>query len=152
MISVGRTKLRVDDVRRAVQVAMRVKREDIMCPLRHRRFAWPRQLVMTLAHELGCASTTKIGMIFQKDHTTVLHARQAVKARAEASKPYQQDIDAIRLSLLVYKAQIRQAEWPWPKYPAEPRQRRTSAFTHEPAPAEAFAIDAPMPSALARAA
>lgn len=50
---------------------------------REPRIVQPRQVAMALCRELPGASLPRIGRIFRRDHTTVLHACRAVAARMD---------------------------------------------------------------------
>jgi hypothetical protein len=55
-----------------------------------------RQVAMYLACELTHHSIAEVGRRFKKDHTTVLHALKAVKARAEKNDQLAFDISLLR--------------------------------------------------------
>jgi Bacterial dnaA protein helix-turn-helix len=50
----------------------RVSREDLLGPVRERRFAHPRRMAMALAHDVLDRSTTQLGRYFDRDHSTVV--------------------------------------------------------------------------------
>lgn len=178
---IARTKLRIEDCRRAVQIRYLVLKAEMLSPSRYRRVAWPRQMAFTLALELTTASTTRIGRYFGgRDHTTVLWGSRAVRARFETKPGYEEDYENLRLTLAVYAAQIAQAGWEEIDCQAKagveaectrpeghavepvsrPAARRRAATTPENgrdgverhAPSSAFVPGEPGPSALGRAA
>lgn len=53
---------------------------------RAREFAWPRQIAMWLSCEALPVSLPMIGRSFNRDHSTVLHARNHIR-RLRASNP-----------------------------------------------------------------
>ena len=69
----------------------KVQRLHILSPRRARYIAWPRQAAMFLAHELTAKSYPQIGMVFDRDHTTVLSAIYRVKLRVD---PHSHKYDA----------------------------------------------------------
>ena len=70
---------------------------------RLRQFAHPRQEAMAALVRSGRYSTPAIGRMFDRDHTTVLHANKAVKKRQAASKI----VDA-RVNDLICAAKVQQ--------------------------------------------
>lgn len=58
--------------------------------------AHPRQVAMYLASELTRHSIAEIGRRFKRDHTTVLHAIRAVKARSEIDDQEAFDVSLLR--------------------------------------------------------
>lgn len=57
--------------------------EELLGNQRCRRIAWPRQMAMWLCLRVTYASTVQVGDAFNRDHTTVMHAREAVKRRLD---------------------------------------------------------------------
>lgn len=53
--------------------------EQLTCPDRSRHLAGPRQIAMFLCRELTDLSLLKIGDLFHRDHTTVIHGVRKVK-------------------------------------------------------------------------
>lgn len=52
---------------------------DLRGPSRKAKYAWPRQIAMTLCREIGDRSFPDIGEFFGgRDHTTILHGKRAV--------------------------------------------------------------------------
>lgn len=64
-----------------------------------REFAWERQVAMYLCRELTGKSLPVIGRLFDRDHTTVIHACRHV-AKVIAGDPHKRaDVEALRLAL-----------------------------------------------------
>ncbi len=59
---------------------------EFVSELRTRRISRPRQFAMHLAREMTDASLPRIGKLFGRDHTTVLHAQRFVR-KALANEP-----------------------------------------------------------------
>ncbi len=57
--------------------------EDINSKKKSNSIAWPRQVAMYIASELTTLPVTEIGREFNRDHTTILHAKQKVKEEIE---------------------------------------------------------------------
>jgi hypothetical protein len=63
---------------------------------RQRDISHARQIAMFLSSELTRHSIAEIGRRFKKDHTTVLHACKAVKARMETDAETLLDVEVLR--------------------------------------------------------
>ena len=63
---------------------------------RGRNIARPRQIAMFLAHELTGKSLPDIGKLFNRDHTTVLHAIREVPKRMYADAEVLLDVEVLR--------------------------------------------------------
>lgn len=59
---------------------------DLKSASHARKFAWPRQEAMALTLATGRFSTTRVGQFYNRDHTTVIHARRAYEARVQAAR------------------------------------------------------------------
>ena len=83
-------------------VAAYYKLDPIVMRSQRRAFniAHPRQVAMYLASELTPKSLVVIGKQFGgRDHTTVIHAIKAVKARMEADPEVALDVELLRMRL-----------------------------------------------------
>ena len=69
-----------------VEKAYRVR--DVTVKDRHRPISEARQLAMFLCRELTTSSYPAIGDIFNRDHTTVLHAARVHTKRLAGNKRY----------------------------------------------------------------
>ena len=67
---------------RIVAKAAQITVEDILSHKRARKYSVPRQFIMFMAAQMGF-STTRIGAILNRDHSTVIHGIRAEKARRE---------------------------------------------------------------------
>lgn len=79
----GETKwpVTVRDIARAASRVFDVSMIDLVSARRTTRIVLPRQIAMYLAREMTPASLPQIGRLFgNKDHTTVLHGWQKIKA------------------------------------------------------------------------
>lgn len=56
--------------------------EEIISPTRLRIISLPRQVAMYKLHQLGF-SLVEIGIIFKKDHTTVIHAVRKIEEQKD---------------------------------------------------------------------
>lgn len=62
----------------------RVSVKDLLGESRAHNIARPRQEAMALMYATGKYSLPRIGAVFNRDHTTVLHACRIAKERAQA--------------------------------------------------------------------
>jgi chromosomal replication initiation ATPase DnaA len=69
--------------------------------VRHREAqqVWPRQVAMFLAREVLKYSLHEIGRAFRRDHGTIMHASEAVRARMLTSKRDYDFVTALRTEL-----------------------------------------------------
>jgi hypothetical protein len=77
-----------EDLRRAIEHIVTsvfgVSRDDLWYTSRGvARVALARQTAMYLAHVVGCVSMTDVGVMFQRDRTTVAHACATVEDRRD---------------------------------------------------------------------
>ena len=72
-----------------------VRMEDFNAKKKTQSIAWPRQIAMYLATELTELSLPEIGREFNRDHSTVLHARDVVKDKIEADPFFSAEINQI---------------------------------------------------------
>lgn len=75
-----------DDVNRLIDAAEEVfgiRRNIMLSRLRMDAVVIPRQSAMALAYEFGYGSTVSLGMMFRRDHGTIIHAIRAVRNRAD---------------------------------------------------------------------
>lgn len=88
-------------VKERVGTFYHITRSELEGMNRERRFAWPRQVAMTLARELTSKSLPQIGAAFYRDHTTVLHAIQNVHYRTALNERLLAELDELRLALKI---------------------------------------------------
>lgn len=84
-------------IKQVVANHYRIPVDKMAEPTRLRRFAWPRQIAMTLAREFTGKSRAAIGRHFGgRDPTTVLAASRAVKRRAAANQQRREELAFLR--------------------------------------------------------
>lgn len=81
----------LDNIKRTVAEHYKVKVNDLLSKRRSRSIARPRQLAMLLAKELTNHSYPEIGVAFDRDHTTVLHACKKMKELLEEDRRIEED-------------------------------------------------------------
>ena len=73
----------ISQIKRVVCKYFKISVEDINSKKKSNSIAWPRQVAMYIASELTTLPVTEIGREFNRDHTTILHAKQKVKEEIE---------------------------------------------------------------------
>jgi chromosomal replication initiator protein len=63
---------------------------------REPRISHPRQVAMSLARELTKLSLPAIGRLFNRDHSTVIHAIKAVEKRAAVDPLLEMELEVLR--------------------------------------------------------
>jgi len=107
----------IAEIKKAVCARKGLTIAEIECACRARRFAYPRQVAMSLARELTGSSLPKIGRHFGKrDHTTVLWADRKVKRIAQANPDLEIALDQLRETIMQMVAE-RPAPPPLPPEP-----------------------------------
>ena len=69
----------ISKIKQVVCKHFKVSLEDLNSKKKNNSVAWPRQIAMYLATELTSLSLPEIGREFNRDHTTVIHAKEKVK-------------------------------------------------------------------------
>lgn len=69
----------VSKIKKVVCKHFNVNLEDLNSKKKSNSIAWPRQVAMYIATELTSLSLPEIGREFNRDHTTVIHAKEKVK-------------------------------------------------------------------------
>ena len=70
--------------------------EDLLSGKRERKFSRPRQVAMYLAAELTGQPGTEIGRRFNRDHTTVIHARRQIAKLLRSEPMLAHDVRLLR--------------------------------------------------------
>ena len=69
----------INQIKKIVCKYFNVSIEDLNSKKKNNSIAWPRQVSMYLATELTTLSLPEIGREFNRDHSTVIHAKEKVK-------------------------------------------------------------------------
>ena len=64
-----------------------VSKEDILSHSRKKEFALARHITMYLLHSIKGVSLTKLGKMFDRDHTSILYAAEKIKTLLERHDP-----------------------------------------------------------------
>ena len=89
----------VDDVQRLIVTEYHITAEDLLGKKRTRNIAYPRQIAMYLCRELTNLSLPRIGEIFDRDHSTVLHACEKITKDQEKDPAFARKIQELTSKL-----------------------------------------------------
>lgn len=89
----------VNTIKKVVGKHFNIKMEDFNSKRKTQSIAWPRQIAMYLANDLTDMSLPEIGREFNRDHTTVIHARDVVKDKIEQDPFFAAEINQIILDI-----------------------------------------------------
>ncbi|MGE5482162.1 MAG: chromosomal replication initiator protein DnaA [Bacteroidota bacterium] len=96
MLSNSPTRVTVAAIQKVVAEYFAVSLEELRGKRRSRSVAFPRQIAMYLARDLTDASLPQIGEEFGRDHTTVLHACEKVKAELTQDRSLQVHLQTLK--------------------------------------------------------
>lgn len=85
----------VNTIKKIVGKHFNIKMEDFNSKRKTQSVAWPRQIAMFLTTELTDLSTPEIGREFNRDHSTVVHARDLVKDKINTDPFFTAEINQI---------------------------------------------------------
>lgn len=72
-----------------------LEEKDITGRCRVRKYVWPRHLYCYLCYKYSKCSLTEIGMVLRRDHTTIIHSKQAVKNLYETEDEIREQVDLL---------------------------------------------------------
>lgn len=90
-----RLAVNVNAIKKVVGKHFKIDMEDFVSKRKTQSVAWPRQIAMFLATELTDLSLPEIGREFNRDHSTVVHARDLVKDKIKADPFFSAEINQI---------------------------------------------------------
>lgn len=91
--------INVNSIKKVVGKRFSIKMEDFNSKRKTQSVAWPRQIAMYLTTELTDLSLPEIGREFNRDHSTVVHARDVVKDKVEADPFFAAEINQLILDI-----------------------------------------------------
>jgi chromosomal replication initiator protein len=68
---------------------------EVLIKNRHRQYVYPRQIIMFLLRKHTDLSYMDIGELFNRDHTSVIHAKQAINDLLKSYPEIEQEIKQI---------------------------------------------------------
>jgi hypothetical protein len=83
------------DIETAVCSYFGIKRASLSSRNKCRAIAWPRFIVIHLARQRTKLSTTQLGNVFHRDHTSILHAERRAKELFQTHEKFRRDVEAI---------------------------------------------------------
>jgi len=91
-----RVSVDIDTIKNSVARQYKLDVEDFNSKKKSHSISWPRQIAMYLAHELTECSLPEIGRAFDRDHSTVVHARDQVKRKLESDPFFSAEINQMK--------------------------------------------------------
>jgi|GEM_PF-6450163 len=74
---------RAEEIRLVVSGLYHLQPDDLLSRSRRQNVSCARMVAITLAHRLTGLSTVAVGKLFERDHSTVIHALQVTARRAQ---------------------------------------------------------------------
>jgi chromosomal replication initiator protein len=100
MLVVGKDKsINVNAIKKIVGKHFNIRMEDFNSKRKTQSIAWPRQIAMFLTTDLTDLSLPEIGREFNRDHSTVVHARDIVKEKIDTDPFFAATINQIILDI-----------------------------------------------------
>ncbi len=89
----------VNTIKKIVAKHYNIRMEDFTSKRKTQSIAWPRQIAMFLATEITDLSLPEIGREFNRDHSTVLHARDLVRDKIQGDPFFAAEVNQIVLDV-----------------------------------------------------
>lgn len=99
LVSENDLSINVNSIKKMVGKHFNIRMEDFNSKRKTQSIAWPRQIAMFLTTELTDLSLPEIGREFNRDHSTVVHARDLVKEKVETDPFFAAEINQIILDI-----------------------------------------------------
>ncbi len=90
-----RLAVNVNAIKKVVGKHFKIDMDDFTSKRKTQSVAWPRQIAMFLSTELTNMSLPEIGREFNRDHSTVVHARDLIKEKIKADPFFSAEINQI---------------------------------------------------------
>ena len=91
--------INVNLIKKVVGKHFKINMEDFNSKRKTQSITWPRQIAMYLATELTDLSLPEIGREFNRDHSTVVHARDLIKEKIDTDPFFTAEINQIILDI-----------------------------------------------------
>jgi len=95
LVDQDHTFVNVAAIKKVVGKHFSVKMEDFNSKKKNQTIAWPRQIAMYLATTMTDLSLPEIGREFNRDHSTVVHARDLIKDKINTDPFFTAEINQI---------------------------------------------------------
>ena len=99
LVTENNLSINVNVIKKIVGKHYNIRMEDFNSKRKTQSVAWPRQIAMFLTTELTDLSLPEIGREFNRDHSTVVHARDLVKNKIETDPFFAAEINQIILEI-----------------------------------------------------
>jgi chromosomal replication initiator protein len=86
----------VDIVKEEVCKWYNIKPNVLFSRQRPEHIAWPRQVAMVLSAEFSAINLVKLGIMFQRDHGTIIHAMKRFADRCDTEPRVMETIAGLR--------------------------------------------------------
>lgn len=86
---------RVSKIQKLISETYRIGRMELLGHRRNKSSAFPRQIAMYLCTKLTILSLPTIGRLFDRDHTTILHARNKIERMRQTDAKLNAEIEAL---------------------------------------------------------
>lgn len=93
-------KPRISEVQRAVCAVFGIPKSDLVGQCRERKFARPRQIAMYLSRKMCGQGYIRLGLEFDRDHTTVICGHERITELLADGIVSQEQLDACRVLAL----------------------------------------------------
>ena len=87
--------INVDSIKKIVGAHFKIEMSDFISKKKTQAISWPRQVAMFLANDLTDMSLPEIGRAFNRDHSTVVHARDQIKKEIKENPFFAAEINQI---------------------------------------------------------
>ena len=95
LITGNEKNININTIKKVVGKRFNIKMEDFNSKRKTQSVAWPRQIAMFLTTDLTDLSLPEIGREFNRDHSTVVHARDLVKETIEKDPFFAAEINQL---------------------------------------------------------
>lgn len=85
----------IDNIKKIVASHFKIEINDFVSKKKNQAISWPRQIAMYIANDLTDMSLPEIGRAFNRDHSTVVHARDQIKKEIKENPFFAAEINQI---------------------------------------------------------
>lgn len=94
-LEIKKALINVNTIKKHVAKSFKVSADELNSKRKNHAVAWPRQIAMYLTTQMTDMSLPEIGREFDRDHSTVVHARDRVKEEIEKNPFFAAEINQI---------------------------------------------------------
>jgi len=85
----------IENIKKSVAKHFKIDMKDFTSKKKNHSISWPRQIAMYLVNELTDFSLPEIGRAFNRDHSTVVHARDQIKKEIQENPFFAAEINQV---------------------------------------------------------